>query len=114
MLSIQNLQEIGVNTKEGLERCLNNEQFYFKMIRKAMESDEFEKLKNAIETNDLDTAFAIAHNLKGVTGNLALTPLYQPLFEMTEHLRTREKMDYTPYIQTITTNKQKLTALCAD
>ncbi|MBQ4512166.1 MAG: Hpt domain-containing protein [Anaerolineaceae bacterium] len=114
MLSIQNLKEIGVNTKEGLERCLNNEQFYLKMVKKTMEGDNVEKLKAAIEANDLDKAFEIAHNLKGVTGNLSLAPLYQPLSEMTEHLRAREQMDYSSYIETITANKEKLAALCRD
>lgn len=106
--------EIGVNTKEGLERCLNNEQFYLNLVRKTMEGDSFEKLNEAIRTNDLNTAFEIAHNLKGVTGNLALTPLFQPLSEMTEHLRAREQMDYTSYIESITASKQKIAALCAD
>ena len=114
MLSIQNLKEIGVNTKEGLERCLNNEQFYLKMVKKTMEGDNVEKLKAAIEANDLDKAFEIAHNLKGVTGNLSLAPLYQPLSEMTEHLRAREQMDYSSYIETITANKEKLAALYRD
>ena len=56
MLSIQNLKEIGVNTKEGLERCLNNEQFYLKMVKKTMEGDNVEKLKAAIEANEIGRA----------------------------------------------------------
>lgn len=114
MLSIQKLQESGVNTKEGLERCLNNEQFYFKMIKKAMADDSVEKLKSAIEAGDLDKAFEIAHSLKGVTGNLALTSLYEPIAEMTDHLRAREQMDYSANIETITNRKQEIAALCMD
>ena len=114
MLSIQKLQESGVNTKEGLARCLNNEQFYFKMIKKAMSDNSIENLKSAIEADDLDKAFEIAHNLKGVTGNLALTSLYEPIAEMTDFLRERKKMDYSAYIETITNKKQEIAALCVD
>ena len=114
MLSIQKLQELGVNTKEGLERCLNNEMFYFKMVKKAMADDSVEKLKLAIEANDLDKAFEIAHNLKGVTGNLALTSLYEPVAEMTDLLRERKQMDYSAYVETITNKKQEIAALCMD
>ncbi len=114
MLSIQKLQESGVNTKEGLARCLNNEQFYFKMIKKAMSDNSIENLKSAIEANDLDKAFEIAHNLKGVTGNLALTPLYEPIAEMTDLLRERKQMDYSAYIEKITNKKQEIAALCMD
>ena len=42
----------------------------------------------------LDKAFELCHALKGVIGNLAITPLYEALSEMTEKLRSREEADY--------------------
>ena len=112
MLSIEKLKELGVSTDEGLTRCLNNEQFYFRLIGKAMADESFDKLKAAVEAGDLDTAFECAHALKGVTGNLALTQLYQPISEMTELLRSRTDTDYSGYLNTILTRKAELTALC--
>ena len=112
MLTIQALQNLGAATGEGLARCLNNEQFYFRLIKKALESDDVDKLKNAIETNDLDTAFAIAHNLKGSTGNLALTPIYEPAAKMTELLRNRTQTDYTPYLDAIIKARQAFLDIC--
>ena len=111
MLTIQALQDLGVNTKDGMARCLNNEQFYFRMVTKALGDDSCEKLAAAIEANDLDKAFELAHALKGVMGNLALTPIYDPVSEMLELLRSRTQMDYSPYIKTILEKKQALTAL---
>lgn len=95
-------------------RCLNNEQFYFRLIRKCMADDNVEKLKAALDAGDLDTAFEIAHNLKGSMGNLALTPIYVPVAEMTELLRAHTEMDYSPYMNTIMEQKQILADLCAD
>jgi HPt (histidine-containing phosphotransfer) domain-containing protein len=114
MLTIEALQELGVNTKEGLNRCLNNEQFYFRLIKKALDGNDVEKLRSAVEAGDLDTAFAIAHNLKGAMGNLSLTPIYESAAELTELLRSRTQTDYMPYINTITENRDALRALYSD
>ena len=112
MLTIQALQDLGVNTKEGLARCLNKEEFYFRLISKSMKEDSFEKLKEAVEANDLDKAFELAHALKGVTGNLSLTPLYDTIAEMTELLRARKQVDYTPYVKAMMENVDALRLLC--
>lgn len=111
MLTIEALQKAGVNTTEGLTRCMNNQQFYFRLITKVLNSPDFASLKTAIEANDLDTAFTIAHTLKGSTGNLALTPLYQPLAQITELLRTHTQTDYTPYLTAIMDAHQALLKL---
>ena len=55
---------------------------------------KFEELGAAIGSGDLSKAFELCHALKGVIGNLALTPLYEALSDMTEKLRAREEADY--------------------
>ena len=112
MLSIQALNDFGVNTAEGLTRCLNNEQFYFRLIGKAVADPGFEKLKDAIAAGDMDKAFELAHALKGVTGNLALTPLFEPVSEMTELLRTHADADYGTMVDTLLERRQVLVELC--
>ncbi len=111
MLTIETLNEFGVNTKEGLTRCMNNEKFYFKMLKMGLASDQFEKLGAALECNNLDEAFEAAHALKGVLGNLALTPIYNPLAEMTELLRAGKSEDYVTMYQPILEIRNKLLAL---
>ena len=111
MLTIETLNEFGVNTKEGLTRCMNNEKFYFKMLKMGLASDQFEKLGEALENNNLDEAFESAHALKGVLGNLALTPIYTPLAEMTELLRTKKSEDYITMYKPILELRNKLLAL---
>ena len=111
MLTIETLNEFGVNTKEGLTRCMNNEKFYFKMLKMGLASDQFEKLGAALEGNNLDEAFEAAHALKGVLGNLALTPIYNPLAEMTELLRAGKSEDYVTMYQPILEIRNKLLAL---
>ena len=100
-MTIEQLQSFGVDTKEGLTRCMNNEAFYFKMLKMGSNNDQFEKLEKALAANNIDEAFEAAHALKGVLGNLALTPLYNPLAEMTEMLRAKQSADYVTMYQPI-------------
>ena len=94
MLTIEKLQEFGVDTKEGLTRCMNMEAFYFKMIKMGLSDGHFESLGASLEAGNLEEAFEAAHALKGVIGNLALSPIYEPLAEMTEMLRAGKEADY--------------------
>lgn len=114
MLTLDALREYGANVEEGLGRCVNNEGFYFRMVKMALEDQSFRKLKDAVAAGDLDTAFEAAHALKGVMGNLALTPIFTPASEATELLRARTRTDYTPYVQQMEEQLEKLRRICAD
>ncbi|MBQ9157233.1 MAG: Hpt domain-containing protein [Eubacterium sp.] len=114
MLTIDALKRIGVNTEEGLGRCLNNEDFYFRMIKMALADGGFEKLETSLAAKDLDGAFEAAHALKGVLGNLALTPLFEPASELTELLRRKAEADYDSYLTEILSQKAKLAEICQE
>ena len=108
MLTIEALKEFGVNTEEGLARCMNNQAFYLKLIDKVLEDKNFASLEQAIAEGNLDAAFEAAHSLKGVLGNLSITPMFEPVKEMTEFLRARTEMDYQPYLQVIREKRAEL------
>ncbi|MBE6994281.1 MAG: Hpt domain-containing protein [Ruminococcaceae bacterium] len=115
MLSIDNLRAWGANVSEGLARCMNNEAFYFRMIKLALADETtYVRLRAALESKDLDTAFECAHALKGVLGNLSLTPLLKPVAEMTELLRARADADYAPLMAKIDEKLAELKALAAE
>ena len=111
MLTIETLKEIGANTEEGLGRCLNNEDFYLRLVKMAAQDQTFEQLKAALEEGDLDSAFERAHALKGVLGNVSLTNVLIPIQEITEDLRSRTEKDYTAQIDQIMEEISKVRAL---
>ena len=111
MLTIDSLKAFGADTDDALARCMGNEAFYFKLIGKVLDDKNFEVLEQAIQAKDLDKAFEAAHSLKGVLGNLSLTPVYDPVNEMTELLRSRNDVDYTTYLKAIADKKAELTKL---
>lgn len=114
MLTIEKLRAFGAKTDEGLARCINNEAFYFHMIGLAVQDPCFVKLEAALKAGDLDAAFAAAHAMKGVMGNLALEPIYTPASELTELLRHKTPGDYDKLLQTILTERNALAAMLAD
>lgn len=111
MLTIDKLKDYGADVEEGLKRCVDNEAFYLKMVEKAAGDQTFDKLMAAVLAGRLEEAFEAAHALKGVYGNLALTPLFQTVSELTELLRTRKKMDYSEYADALKSQKEKLDQL---
>ncbi|MBQ6374065.1 MAG: Hpt domain-containing protein [Clostridia bacterium] len=86
-MTLESLKAYGANTAEGLTRCMNNEAFYLRMVGMALADRNFDALKQAMEAGDARRAFEAAHALKGCIGNVALTPLYEPINALTELLR---------------------------
>ena len=111
MLTIEQLESFGANTKEGLERCLNDEGFYLGLIPSALDKSGYDGLEKALKEKNLDDAFEAAHALKGVLGNLALTPIYEPMSEIPELLRAKTDTDYEPLLKKVYEKRDELAAL---
>ena len=111
MLTIEKLRAFGANVEEGLQRCVNNETFYLRLVDKAIRDPAFDHLREAAEQGNLDRGFEIAHALKGVVANLSLTPMFVPLSEITELLRYRTETDYRPAVEKIIAKRDELIAL---
>ena len=107
-MTIDSLKSFGANTDEGLERCMGMEDFYLEMVELGVSDERFDSLLGLLEAGDLDEAFEVVHALKGVIGNLALTPLYETICEITEHLRAREKMDYKPLYEKMLSQRNSI------
>lgn len=111
-MTIQDLAAYGADVHTGLQRCMNNETFYLRLVKMVPNEPGFPKLYDAMGAHDLDSAFSAAHALKGSVSNLALTPLSVPLVELTELLRARTETDYTALMETIRTAHDRLRELC--
>lgn len=112
MITIEKLNDFGADTAEGLGRCCGNEALYLRLVNMIPDEDSFAALDAALKAGDLDRAFEAAHALKGVLGNLSLTPMYEKSCEITELLRARTQMDYTPLITELLSMRDTLRALC--
>ncbi len=115
MITIDSLKAFGADTVDGLQRCLNMESFYLDLVNSVKTDKGLDELKDFLNTGDLDNAFEKAHALKGMYGNLSLTPIFAPLSELTDLLRNRETGEKqsiiekcTPLLTEVLSQKQKL------
>ena len=114
MITVEKLQQFGADTKDGLGRCFGNEALYLRLVATVPTEGNFEKLRTSMANNDLDGGFEAAHALKGVLGNLSLTPICEPVTRITELLRARTQTDYSPLLSEIEEKRAELARLCED
>ena len=112
MITLEALKEFGADTEKGLAMCMGNEALYLRLVGSVPGESRFDDLAKALEAGNYDAAFDAAHALKGVLGNLSLTPLFDKASEITELLRSRTDMDYSSLLAQLTDSKEKLAKLC--
>ena len=113
MITIENLRTYGADVDEGVKRCLDDEEFYIDLVKSTISDERIPELEKCIADKDFDKAFEVAHALKGMYGNISITPIYKPISEITELLRDRKDADYTPYLEEAKKQKLKLDELYA-
>ena len=87
MSMVDELKELGANVDEAMQRFMNNVALYEKMLKKLPKMLDGSKVVEAIEQGNIEGAIESAHTLKGVLGNLSITPLYEAYTEAVTLLR---------------------------
>ncbi len=74
---VEELKSLGANTDEGLERVMGDQDLYEMMLGMFLDAIRDNPVSPAdFDGDDLDEVIRRVHMLKGTTGNLALTPLF--------------------------------------
>lgn len=89
MSFFEELKELGVNVEEGLERVMDDAPLYETMLGMFLDKVNDNPIAmEDFEAEDQETLIGRVHILKGVTGNLAMTPLFTGYLQMLDLLRT--------------------------
>lgn len=106
------LEAYGVDYEGTMRRVMHNQQLYLKLLDMLLADDNLGKLGEALRQDDRRAAFEAAHTLKGMTGNMGLTPLYQAVCALTEPLRAGEaRDDYPELYQAVAREFEKIAPL---
>jgi HPt (histidine-containing phosphotransfer) domain-containing protein len=65
-----------IDIESGLRRVAGSAKIYAKILNSFLATEEFNKLAANLVAGDLEAATATAHGIKGISGNLSLTKLY--------------------------------------
>ena len=97
-----NVKQFYIETNGSYENALAimmNDALISRMLTKFMDNNICEQIVNAYENKDYRALFAAAHSYKGVTGNLALTPLYNISSVLTEATRNSDDVNLDKEIE---------------
>src|SRR5262249_17642103 len=85
----------GVNLADGLKRVAGNTDLYRKVVGQfaSRQSDAATQVAEALERGERELAERIAHTVKGVAGNLAMTEVHAAAQELEKAIR--ESLDST-------------------
>lgn len=107
---ITELNKLGVNTEEALARFMNNSALYVKMLGKFPAAVKDADVSAHFDAKDYDGAVSAAHTLKGVTGNLSLTPLFTAYTDIVALLRAGEPDKAEAILNDILPEQEKIIA----
>lgn len=89
----QQLEENGADVEATLNRFMGNDAIYRKFLGKFPSDPNYANLGTNIESENYEEAYKCAHALKGVVGNLGLTPIYEAVSTLVEELRNKANAD---------------------
>lgn len=87
MSMLEELNALGVNTEEGLRRLNGNAPFYERMLGKFPDMMKSSAVSPDFDGTDYAGTLDAAHAVKGVAGNLSITPIYEAYSEIVRLLR---------------------------
>lgn len=87
------LEENGADVETTLKRFMGNDAIYQKFLGKFPNDPNYANLGTNIESENYEEAYKCAHALKGVVGNLGLTPIYEAVSTLVEELRNKANAD---------------------
>ncbi|MDR1573126.1 MAG: Hpt domain-containing protein [Clostridiales Family XIII bacterium] len=65
-----------IDIDSGLRRVAGSAKIYVKILNSFLATEELDKLTGNLAAGDIEAAAATAHGIKGMSGNLSLTKLY--------------------------------------
>ncbi len=87
MALLEDLKALGVDTDEGLERLGGNSSLYERMLIKFLDMIEKSAVQPDFDNDNYEDVIERAHAIKGVSGNLSLTPIYKTYTDVVALLR---------------------------
>ncbi len=87
---IENLRNSECDVDSALARFVDDIDLYTQFYSELLNDEAFTLLGEALDDGRLYEAFDYAHTLKGIIGNMGLTPLYETICDIVEPLRINE------------------------
>lgn len=114
MSLLDSLREVGCDIDDGMGRFMQNASLYEKMLKKFPDALSKIDLEKDFSEGNVENAITEAHTIKGVTGNLSLTPLYESYSEIVRLLREGNAVAAKTEYDRILPVQEKIVALIGE
>jgi CheY-like chemotaxis protein len=86
----------GINVEEGVERLAGNTELYARLVNGFRRDQEhvIGRIEKAWNDGDREAAHRLAHNLKGVAGNISANDLFEVATQLNDAVRQGAKEDF--------------------
>ena len=104
-----NIRKFYEDTNSNYNAALSimmNDMLIERMIKKFMDNNSYNAIIDAYNAKNIKEVFVLSHSFKGVTGNLALTSLYNIASDLTELTIDKEEADIDNEIEKLKTEYQ--------
>lgn len=87
------LRKHGIDYPLAIERFGGNDELYEKLVFRILDDSHCQALHQKLDEGDAQAAYAEAHKLKGIAGNLSCVALYAAAAKVSEALRNGDLAD---------------------
>lgn len=90
---MKKIEEYGADISGISDRFMGNYELYASCLLEFINEPSIDSLRKSIASHKYDESFSSSHALKGLSGNLGLTPLYDAVCVLVESLREKKYDD---------------------
>lgn len=101
MSFLEELKSLGVNTEEAVQRMAGNVSLYERMLVKFVNMIDASIVKPDFDMNNYTDIIDAAHAIKGASGNLSITPVYEAYTEIVRLLRAQQPQQAKEVIEKV-------------
>lgn len=98
---LEELRALGVHTEEAVERMNGNVSLYERMLVKFADMMKNSLVQPDFDGNDYAEITEAAHAIKGTSGNLSITPIYEAYSEIVKLLRDNQVEEARKVLESI-------------
>lgn len=102
------LRELGVDIDGGLKRINGNEKLYTKLLGSFVKAINTYDVQPDFDGTDYNDTIERAHAIKGTSGNLSITPVYEAYTEIVDLLRAGKPEEARPVLERIIPIQKKI------
>ncbi len=107
------LKVYGMDVDATIARFGGNEPLMMRFLTGFPNDKTMQSLRDAVDVGDREAMKVAAHSLKGLTGNLGLTPLFEASTQLMNTLRLSEDADPVPLYEVVCQEYDKALAMLA-